>query len=116
MLEMFILIIQKIYKIFASFFIHHLLNNLITAKRKPCQPCQGPPTVGFCKRLNSGYTFDQDSNSCKRFKGPGCELTGNAFTKKEECESKCRTSNFKNTFTVLNDSYGTDTISMFEIG
>ena len=34
----------------------------------------------------------------------------------EECESKCRTSNFKNTFAVSNDSYGTDTISMFEIG
>jgi len=85
-------------------------------KRKPCQPCQGPPTVGFCKRLNSGYTFDQDSNSCKRFEGPGCELTNNAFPKKEECESKCRTSNFRNTFTLLNNSYGRDTISMFGIG
>ena len=115
---MFILIIQKI---FASFFIHHSLNDLITAKKKPDQPCKGSPTTGFCKRLNSGYTYDQDSNSCKRFKGPGCELTSceltnNAFPKKEECESKCRTSNFKNTFTVSNNSYGMDTISMFEIG
>merc|ERR1712212_65054 len=63
------------------------------AKKAPGQPCQGRPTVGFCKMKIMGYTFDPDLNSCKKFVGGGCETSNNTFGTKEDCEAKCSTPN-----------------------
>jgi len=66
------------------------------AKKTPDQPCQGPPTdQKGCRQIIRGFTFDSDSNLCKKFMEGGCSMTNNGFRKKEDCEAKCITSNVK---------------------
>ena len=84
---------------FSTFFTHNSLHDWITAKKMSDQPCQGPPTDQLgCKQIIRGFTFDSDSNSCKKFRNGGCSRTNNGFRKKEDCEAKCNTSNIKRKF------------------
>ena len=83
---------------FSTFFTHNSLHYWITAKKTPDQPCQGPPTKGYCKKGIWGFTFDSDSNSCKKFMKGGCSMTSNGFRKKEDCDAKCSTSIVKRKF------------------
>ena len=69
----------------------------------PDQPCQGPPSKGYCKKGVWGFTFDPDSKSCKKFNGR-CRMTNNGFRTKEDCEAKCSTTNIKSTLYVLDNS------------
>jgi len=64
-------------------------------KEKPDKPCWGPPTEGKCRILISGFTFDLASYSCKKFEEGGCKRTNNGFLKKEDCETKCVTTNVR---------------------
>merc|ERR1712136_508500 len=48
-----------------------------------------------CRQIIRGFTFDSDSNLCKKFMEGGCSMTNNGFRKKEDCEAKCITSNVK---------------------
>jgi len=51
-------------------------------------PCRGPAWTGVCEMLIRGFTFNQVSKTCEKFKGV-CSYTKNGFETKEECEAKC---------------------------
>jgi len=71
-------------------------------KTKPDQPCQGPPTLGYCipdTPYKGGTPLIQIQIHAKSLK-VGCETTNNAYAEKEDCESKCGI-NFYRTFSMF---------------
>ena len=57
----------------------------------PVTRCQGAPTLGGCRMIIDGFTFDTKLKVCKEFFGGGCRFSQNGFRNKKECEAKCGT-------------------------
>ncbi|KAH8353543.1 hypothetical protein KR084_011714, partial [Drosophila pseudotakahashii] len=49
-----------------------------------------PLPVGLCVNRIVGYTFSDTRNRCIIYEGSGCEVRGNFFASRDECEVKCR--------------------------
>ena len=57
--------------------------------RSTVKTCRGHPTVGWCEKYITGFTFDSVTQQCTEFAASGCNLSGNGFASIEACNSSC---------------------------
>merc|ERR1719369_1086494 len=50
---------------------------------------QKPGSIGLCKMLNHGWTFDKETGKCKEYSFGGCSGYGNYFNSLDECQKTC---------------------------
>ncbi|XP_016956928.1 uncharacterized protein LOC108029244 [Drosophila biarmipes] len=56
-----------------------------------------PVPVGLCDNRIVGYTYSEIRSRCLVYEARGCEVRGNYFANRDECEVKCKpASTFRN--------------------